>query len=80
MSRKDTTMEETINTTVLAQLQKVRDSGRADMLDNKSVAAVAREMGFGELVEWITLHPDRYARLRRGFGDDLRKLGSSKSA
>ena len=46
---------------VFDSIMKVRDSGKSNMLDLKTVQYVAYHMGLYELVTYIEEHPDEYA-------------------
>ncbi|MGI6546827.1 MAG: DUF5049 domain-containing protein [Fastidiosipilaceae bacterium] len=44
------------------QITAVRDSGKTNMLDSRTVQHIANEMNFYELVIFIEEHPDRYSK------------------
>ncbi len=44
------------------QIIAVRDSGKTNMLDSRTVQYIANEMNFYELVIFIEEHRDRYSK------------------
>ena len=46
--------------TILEQIKAIRDTGRTNMFMDYKVKEIAEEMGFSELVKYMTENPDGY--------------------
>ena len=46
--------------TILEQIKAIRDTGRTNMFMDCTVKKIAEEMGFSELVKYMTENPDGY--------------------
>lgn len=45
---------------ILEQIKVIRDTGRTNMFMDFTVKRIAKEMGFTELVKYMTENPDGY--------------------
>ncbi len=45
---------------ILRQIKVIRDTGRTNMFMDFTVKRIAKEMGFTELVKYMTENPDGY--------------------
>jgi len=63
--------EDAAELAVVAALEQIHASGRADVRDRMTVAALLKEDGKVDAADWCFDYPRRYARLISGYGESV---------